>query len=85
MRGHGLLGHDKFRLRLVWSNQSYQLDAGTSPRKSRCPAAVQLPKQLRYVDGDLGDPATYQAAGLAAASIQFITKYRNIRNSFRTS
>jgi glucose-6-phosphate 1-dehydrogenase len=25
------------------------------------PAAVQLLSQLRYVDGDLGDPATYQA------------------------
>jgi glucose-6-phosphate 1-dehydrogenase len=45
---------DQFRAYATASMQAHNIDPGS-------PAAVQLLKQLRYVDGDLDDPATYQA------------------------
>jgi glucose-6-phosphate 1-dehydrogenase len=45
---------DQFRDYATASLQAHNIDPGS-------PAAAQLLKQLRYVDGDLDDPATYQA------------------------
>jgi glucose-6-phosphate 1-dehydrogenase len=47
-------GLDQFRDYATASLKLNNMDPGS-------PAAVQLLKQLQYVDGDLGDPATYQA------------------------
>ncbi len=47
-------GLDQFRDYATASLKQNHIDPGS-------PAAVQLFKQLRYVDGDLDDPATYQA------------------------
>src|SRR5271154_4176282 len=47
-------GLDQFRDYATASLKLNNLDPGT-------PAAVQLLKQLRYVDGDLDDPATYKS------------------------
>jgi glucose-6-phosphate 1-dehydrogenase len=45
---------DQFRDYATASLKLNNIDPGS-------PAAVQMLKQLQYVDGDLGDPATYQA------------------------
>jgi glucose-6-phosphate 1-dehydrogenase len=45
---------DQFRDYAIASMQAHNIDPGS-------PAAAQLLKQLRYVDGDVDDPAAYQA------------------------
>jgi glucose-6-phosphate 1-dehydrogenase len=56
-------GLDQFRDYAVASLKLNGMDAGT-------PAATRMLSLLRYVDGDLGDPATYQAMSTAMGDAQ---------------
>ncbi len=64
-------GLDQFKDYAVASLKLNSLDPGS-------PAATQMLSLLRYVDGDLGDPATYEAMSKEAGDAQRILYYLEV-------
>ena len=64
-------GLDQFRDYATASLKANQIDPAS-------PAAVKLLQLLRYVDGDLGDPATYQAMSDQVGEAQEILFYLEV-------
>src|SRR6202030_982190 len=64
-------GLDQFRDYATASLKLHNIDPGR-------PAAAKLLQLLRYVDGDLGDPATYQAMSNQMGEAQEILFYLEV-------